>query len=345
RIHPHPKVYHYDVVVKFTIGNKHYLFLVSFAPDEIANIIKLASSESHQLVLVQKNASDLIEVTPQGSRVNISDRLDFRMTPQELDRVLAEKWVPGTRWHVYDLHSEKLFETYSSNIEKRSLWIYICVVLIVVIFAIMLLIQVCKNKKVADDLLEKNKEIEDLNARLRSRNVELSEQAITDGLTNLYNRRYFDMQVSHEWNRSQRLCLPINIAFIDIDYFKQYNDLYGHQMGDVCLKVVADMIADNFKRSNEFVARYGGEEFVVVNIGTKPEFFKICMQEVKDRLAERKIAHSGSDISSYLTISVGIASAKDANRTTYTELISVADAALYDAKKQGRDCIVHKQAE
>lgn len=345
RIHPHPKVYHYDIVVKFTSTNKHYLFLVSFEPVEIANILKLASSENHELILVQKDISDLIEVTPRGSRVNIPGRLDFRMTPQELDRVLAEHWIPGTRWYVYDLCNEKLFKSYSQNIVKRSLWIFISFVLLVVIFATLLLIQVCKNKKVAEDLLEKNREIEELNARLRNRNVELSEQAITDGLTNLFNRRYFDMQVSHEWNRAQRLRLPINIAFIDIDYFKQYNDLYGHQMGDVCLKVVADMISDNFKRSNEFVARYGGEEFVVVNIGTKPDFFKICMQEVKARLAERKIVHSDSDISSYLTISVGIASAKDANQTTYKELMAIADAALYGAKKQGRDCIVHKQVE
>lgn len=345
RIHPHPKVYHYDVVVKFSLKDKDYLFFVSFAPDEISNILKLESSEDHQLILVQKEPSNIIEVTPQGSRINIPGRLDFRMTQQELDRVLAERWVTGTRWHVYDLHSEKLFKDYAQNLKRRSLWIYIFVVILVVTFATLLLVQVCKTKKIADDLVSKNREIEELNSRLRDRNIKLSEQAITDGLTNLYNRRYFDIQVSEEYNRAQRLWLPINIAIIDIDYFKQYNDIYGHQMGDVCLKVVADLISENFKRSNEFVARYGGEEFVVVNIGTKPEFFRICIEEVRSRLDERKVAHDGSDISPYLTMSVGIASAKDAKQSSYEELIALADAALYEAKKQGRNRIVYRQVE
>lgn len=345
RIHPHPKVYHYDMVVKLSIAGKDYLFMVSFAPDEIATLLKLESSGNHQLILVQKEPSNIIELTPQGTRINMHGRLDFRMTQQELDRVLAERWVTGTRWHVYDLHAEKLFTNYSQDINNRSLWIYVFVVMLVVVYAILLLVQVCKTKKIADDLVKKNKEIEALNAGLKDRNIKLSEQAITDGLTGLYNRRYFDIQVSEEYNRAQRLWLSINIAFIDIDYFKQYNDLYGHQMGDVCLKVVADLISKNFKRSNEFVARYGGEEFVVVNIGTKPEFFKLCMQEVRSALSERKIAHDGSDIDRYLTMSIGIASAIDARKSSHEELIALADAALYDAKKQGRNRVMHRTVD
>lgn len=345
RLHPHPKVYHYDVVIKFSSKQKDYLFLVSFEADSLANLLKIASPESHELILAQKDQSELIEITPQGSRVNISERLDFRMTKQELDRVLSEEKIPGTKWHVYDLHDDKIFETYISKLEISGLWMYATVLFLVVIFDTLLLIQVCKNKKVADDLLQKNHEIEVLNTMLKDRNEELSEQAVKDGLTNLYNRRYFDMQVIQEWNRATRLWLPINIAFIDIDFFKQYNDVYGHQLGDACLKVVADLISSNFKRSNEFVARYGGEEFVVVNIGSKPDFFKICMQEVMSALADRNIVHEGSEVSSHLTMSIGIASVMDANRTTCDVLISLADTALYNAKNEGRNHIVQRQIE
>ena len=161
----------------------------------------------------------------------------------------------------------------------------------------------------------------------------------------MYNRRYFDRQVIHEWNRALRLWLPINIAFVDIDFFKQYNDIYGHQLGDACLKAVAGLLSFNFKRSNEFVARYGGEEFVIVNIGSKPDFFKKCVQEAMSMLADKKIAHEGSEVGPYLTMSVGIASVKDANRTTCEVLISLADTALYNAKAKGRNTIVQRQIE
>lgn len=345
RLHPHPKVYHYDVVIKFTSKQKDYLFLVSFSADAISNILRLSSSENHELILVQKDQSELIEITPRGTRIDMPERLDFRMTKQELERVLAEVKVPGTRWHIYDLYKENLFSAHKNKLETFNWWIFLSVTLLVMIFDALLLVQVCKNKKVTDDLLHKNHEIEILNKMLKDRNEELSEQAIKDGLTNLYNRRYFDRQVSQEWNRALRLWLPVNIAFIDIDYFKQYNDKYGHQMGDACLKAVADLISYNFRRSNEFVARYGGEEFVVVNIGSKPDFFKMCIQDLMNLLAEKKIAHQGSGIGPYLTISVGIASVKDANRTTSEVLISLADTALYNAKDEGRNCVVQRQVE
>lgn len=345
RVHPHPKVYHYDVVIKLASNNKDYLFLVSFNLDSLASILKLSSPDDQSLFLMQKELENLIEITEDGSRLNIPKRLDYRMQQQELERVLSESPVSGTRWYVLDLIKPGVLEKHRKETGKRNLLVYMYVVILVIIFTALLLNQVCKNIKVADDLRIKNKEVEVLNSILRDKNKELSEQATTDALTKLFNRRYFDERVVEEWSRASRLWLPFNIAFIDIDYFKQYNDLYGHQLGDICLKTVAELLSGYFKRSNEFVARYGGEEFAVVNIGSKPDFFKICIQEAINLLAEKNIEHKGSQIATHLTMSIGIASTSDAKSTSSDIMIGVADDALYEAKNKGRNQVVQLKVD
>ncbi len=159
-----------------------------------------------------------------------------------------------------------------------------------------------------------------------------------DHLTGLFNRRYFDEQWMREWRRASRHRVSLGILVIDIDYFKKYNDRYGHQKGDDCLCMVADALRMAVQRSGEFVARYGGEEFVLVLPGVSLE----CLQSVADRVIEsismQAIPHLGSD-AGVVTVSVGgtlAASDKEMALGAHA-LLEQADAGLYTAKQNGRN--------
>lgn len=339
-LHPGNVRYHYDIFTSFNAQNKHYQFLASFTFNELINILKLSNPVDHELFLTQVESNYLIEISTSGIRKNFPNRLDYRMTEQEKDRILSAIPIKGTKWHVVDLHSEKLFTEYKNDIYTRVLIIYIFCFVMAIIFTSLLTSQVKKNQVFSNSILEKNKKIEILNDKLNKMNEMLSKQNITDGLTNIYNRRYFDIQILKEWNIAARLGLTINIAIVDIDYFKQYNDTYGHQAGDDCLKDIAIILNDAYKRTNEFVARYGGEEFIIVNLGSPTEIFQSTLEDIIVTIREKEIVHKGSKIKPYLTISIGYASTIDAEKSTHTELVEHADKALYAAKGQGRDQLV-----
>ena len=160
--------------------------------------------------------------------------------------------------------------------------------------------------------------------------------ATTDDLTQLANRRYFDEFIERSW-KDRRMRQEISLLLCDVDFFKRYNDTYGHQAGDVCLSSVARAMS-NAVRSNDLVARYGGEEFAIVMPG--------CPLEVAERVAERmcqavrdlSLDHQASDAAPHVTISCGIASTSLGVFERPEELIEEADRALYLAKKEGRNC-------
>ncbi len=177
--------------------------------------------------------------------------------------------------------------------------------------------------------------------KLEEKNQELERLSFLDGLTGISNRRYFDMIIDKEWRRAGRDRLPVSIAMIDIDSFKLYNDTYGHQSGDDCLKQVATALKDALFRPGDFIARYGGEEFVAVmpNIGLKGamEVAERMQQNIK-RLA---LPHKRSDVSEHITVSIGLACMVPDHKTDTTQLIERADTCLYSAKDQGRNRICH----
>jgi|GEM_PF-2927748 len=339
-LHPGPVRYHYDIVAEFNSHNNPYLLLASFNFDVLTNILKLSNPVNHNLHLVKVENNYLIEINTSGVRKNIPNRLDYHFTEQEKSKILSSSPIKGTKWHVVDLHNDTLFTDYKKDVRTRIYIIYTFGFLMTIIFSSLLISQVKKNQRFADSMIEKNMKIEDLNNKLNEMNEILSQQSITDGLTGIYNRRHFDVEILNEWNKATRLGLPINIALIDIDYFKQYNDTYGHQAGDDCLKKVANIINSTYKRTNEFFARYGGEEFILLNLGSKPEIFQSNLEGTIVTIRENKIEHKGSKIKPYLTVSIGSASTTDTTKTTYTELIDSADKALYKAKEQGRDQLV-----
>jgi diguanylate cyclase (GGDEF)-like protein len=172
----------------------------------------------------------------------------------------------------------------------------------------------------------------------------LNELAQRDGLTGLYNRRIFDDYVRRIWRQSRREEVPIEIIFVDIDYFKIYNDLYGHQAGDDCLKRVAQTIARCAKRPFDFCARYGGEEFVLVLYGPPQDYAHALPEQIRHDVMDLAIEHEGSQISDFVSVSVGVALADPSSGRSLTGAIQTADEALYQAKQEGRNRVVFKDA-
>ena len=179
-------------------------------------------------------------------------------------------------------------------------------------------------------------DIAENSAELERANEQLSRLSVTDGLTGVGNRRLFDATLMTEWTRAVRQQQPLALLLIDIDHFKLYNDSYGHQGGDDCLRRVAGVLGSCVKRSGELLARYGGEEFVVLlpsnDLAAAAAFAQRCL----DRLSAARLPHRASPVSDWLTISIGVASMVPAQGASHGSLVRRADAALYAAKKLGR---------
>ncbi|MES2018335.1 MAG: diguanylate cyclase [Pseudomonadota bacterium] len=172
-------------------------------------------------------------------------------------------------------------------------------------------------------------ELEDSNARL-------AELSSTDGLTGINNRRGFDAALESEWGRAARNGYPLALAMLDVDHFKAYNDHYGHQAGDQCLRTVADLIAAHGRRTSDLVARYGGEEFALLAPATDAQHAMSIARGICDALAHLALPHAKSP-HGVITISIGVATAMPDEDVSWTTLIEKADRALYQAKQDGRN--------
>jgi len=166
----------------------------------------------------------------------------------------------------------------------------------------------------------------------------LEQLASIDGLTNLFNRRRLDEILGNEWSRSQRSQTPLSLVMIDIDYFKRFNDTYGHAMGDHCLKEVAWTLKDVLRRPGDIIARYGGEEFAVLLPATDNEGAVLMANRMREEVAALKLPHSASEISEFVTVSMGVATILvDSGMANSEDLLKAADQALYQSKKNGRN--------
>jgi diguanylate cyclase (GGDEF)-like protein len=174
-------------------------------------------------------------------------------------------------------------------------------------------------------------------AELEKSNRELARLASFDGLTRIANRRHFDHCLEKEWGRMARQKASLSLILCDIDFFKRYNDTYGHQAGDDCLKKVAQTISRAIKRPADLVARYGGEEFVILLPKTDLSGAVKIVEDIKRKIRNLQIEHAKSDVSPYVSLSMGICTMRPDRETLSTELVAVADRALYQAKKTGRD--------
>lgn len=168
----------------------------------------------------------------------------------------------------------------------------------------------------------------------------LHQMSMVDVLTNLYNRRQFDLRVEEEWSRCMRHQSELALLMIDVDYFKCFNDTYGHPEGDECLAKIAHTIQDCFRRASDFVARYGGEEFVVLLPDTSLKNGVRLANELLQRVVQLDITHQTSDAADHITVSIGVASVVPESSASLHALIDEADRNLYQAKNGGRNCVV-----
>ncbi len=173
--------------------------------------------------------------------------------------------------------------------------------------------------------------------KLKLANRELSQQASVDGLTGIANRRQFDRYIALEWKRCAREKHPLSLIICDLDYFKLYNDAYGHQAGDLCLMAVAQAMVKVTKRPADLVARYGGEEFAIILPNTNIWGAKYIAEQVRFQIEALKIAHVDSTINDYVTLSLGVACCIPDRHLKLATTIEAADKGLYQAKKMGRN--------
>lgn len=190
-----------------------------------------------------------------------------------------------------------------------------------------------------EELMKLTRLLEDTNQKLQQANTMLHQISRTDGLTGITNRRYFEEQFYAEWKRASRLSKPISALLIDIDFFKNFNDTYGHQRGDECLKHVAIALSMTIKRPCDVIARYGGEEFVALLSDTdKGGAIKVA-ETMQANITAMNIPHKGSHISDKVTISIGVSTTVPDMNSSPQMLIAHADKALYLAKQEGRNRI------
>jgi len=179
------------------------------------------------------------------------------------------------------------------------------------------------------------------------RNDELGELATTiqdmfkianvDALTGLYNRRFMENNIELIMGMQSRNKGLLSVFMIDIDNFKKYNDTYGHEQGDVCLRAVAKALASNVQRSSDFAARYGGEEFVIFLADSDEQGSRLIAEKILDSVRTLEIPHSGNDAAPYVTVSVGVATGRVEYWQKWEDYVKIADDALYVSKQSGRN--------
>jgi diguanylate cyclase (GGDEF)-like protein len=192
-----------------------------------------------------------------------------------------------------------------------------------------------------DEITDIAKAVNSFAEQLEDQKKTLHDLSLTDELTGLPNRRAMDQRLSHDLHMATRNQNSVTVMLIDIDFFKKYNDLYGHLAGDDCLKRISTLLLQCKKRISDFVARYGGEEFLFILPSTNQGDAHRFAENIIAQVNSLKIKHHGSNIANYVTLSIGVATLTHQSNFDITTVLGKADHALYDAKKTGRNRICH----
>ncbi|MCJ7764626.1 MAG: sensor domain-containing diguanylate cyclase, partial [Thiovulaceae bacterium] len=185
-------------------------------------------------------------------------------------------------------------------------------------------IDITRIKQVETELVEANKKLKAL--------------SITDALTGLANRRHFDKMLEDEWARCKRTKKPFSLIMLDIDFFKNYNDRYGHQMGDECLKRVAKILKHSTRRAGDLAARYGGEEFVIIAFDTDLLEAEAMAEDIRLSVESLDLKNEDTPLGK-VTVSLGVSTISDNEYPDKEHLLKAADEALYQGKNDQRNCV------
>jgi len=223
----------------------------------------------------------------------------------------------------------KFLNKYDATVNQIGLALFIMIIVILII-----------SYNVFVSIQHDHTRLEITAKKLKRINKKLENVSYTDSLTSLHNRRYFNLVYERELKQAKREKNYITFMMLDIDYFKQYNDTYGHIEGDEALKSVANVLKATLKRPNDYVFRLGGEEFGVLLTKTDESSSAKLARDICDSIREKKIEHKGSKVNQYLTISIGVVCCVADDALNDDILMSRADEMLYSAKESGRDMYV-----
>ena len=328
RTHPSDVLYHYDEISSVKYKDDLYLFFSSFSLQEIATVVQHSTPEGHNIVIVSDVGKGNIEITAEGVRDPSLTKTQPIVTDMDSEQIISRINIPGTKWMVVDVQDDSEVSEHLYSLLLPAVLVYFLVASIILFMRSILNGSFELLNSMNSELMLINKEVVGLNK-------ELEVLSLTDSLTGLYNRRYFDHQFTKEWNRALRNGYELSVMIFDIDYFKKYNDHYGHVEGDKCLIKVATILKSFFNRSNEFVARYGGEEFVAVLNCNKNRCLDIS-DSIHKKLADACIEHAKTD-ASVVTVSIGVTSKIPVKEEDSLDMVNRADEALYRAKNKGRN--------
>ncbi|MGD8192067.1 PAS domain S-box protein [Brevibacillus ginsengisoli] len=333
------KVIHVEASVSYVLYDGNPSAMVIFRDISLRKEMESALIESEERFrLIAENSSDLISMHDErGSYLYVSPvcREILQYEPEELLKHTVYDFIHADDVDSVMTHQTELFKQGHSVTTYRArqrngeyIWFESSI----------RLLQHVNDKATKIIAVSRNiTERKEAEQKLKEANELLKKLSTIDGLTQVANRRYFDHTVSQEWQRAYRNASSLSVVMVDIDHFKAYNDTYGHQNGDDCLKHVAQTIKNTLRRSSDVVCRYGGEEFVVILPDTNEEGGEMVAELIRQSIDSLMIPHEGSSVADHVTVSLGVASIVPSKESELSELIRWADNALYQAKNEGRN--------
>ena len=314
-----------------------------------------------QLTQTMTLAGDVLALSQEQQALRTVESRVFDLMRQEkwpdaYQVLLASDY--GMALKLYEINSEaavgalsiELTNTAREHDQLRKLTLSLRLVAILLLlwagwrYSVRLQTELAEQLRLRVALAQANTELEDKvqqrTQALEEVNHQLEVLSVTDALTRLANRRRFDAVWLDEWQRALRQATPLAVIMLDVDHFKAYNDHYGHQQGDECLRRVGEVLLTTLRRAGELVARYGGEEFVVVLPGTSVIHAMAVAESIRANIQAAGMAHAHSGVAAVVTVSLGVAVGIPTQGDARDALVHAADAALYRAKDQGRNRVV-----
>lgn len=255
---------------------------------------------------------------------------------KEINKGLEEMKSDGTINKIKDhWRGEEVLCYTESEVNRNIRYVIFGIFILLILIALLTIRKLRKINKALELEVEKRTE------KLYESNEKLKKLSNLDGLTNIFNRRYFDKAFKKVWKLSLREKLPLSLILLDIDYFKKCNDDYGHLAGDAYLKALAKILESAVRRPGDLVARFGGEEFIILLYNTPEEGGRILAEEIRRKVEKTSVDYRGIEIKN--TISLGLASLVPSKDLNPNYLIELADEAMYEAKNMGRNKVCIKR--